>query len=175
MPGVENPSIEKLDDRLKDQIRNEKLQKLITEDLKPKFVDAALEKFKFDLPKNIVEQEIDMQFRNAWASFSEDEMKKFREDKDALSKKRDEYREDAIKSVSITFIVDELAKAKKITVSDQELIQTIYFEAYRYGVDPKQHLENYKNQGILPAVKMAMIEERLFEALFKEDKKTKEK
>ena len=54
----------------------------------------------------------------------------------------------------------------------------MYFEAYRSGVDPKQHLENYKNQGILPAIKMSMIEEKLFNEMFalkseKNDKKEK--
>jgi len=51
----------------------------------------------------------------------------------------------------------------------------VYFEAYRSGVDPKQHLENYKSQGILPAIKMSMIEEKLFNEMFalKSDKKEK--
>ena len=49
--------------RIKEQIRQEKIYKLINEELKPKFAEAAVEKFKFDVPKNIVEQEIDMQFR----------------------------------------------------------------------------------------------------------------
>lgn len=35
----------------------------------------------------------------------------------------------------------------------------------------KKHLEDYKNQGILPAVKMALIEEKLFNDIFKKDKK----
>lgn len=55
---------------------------------------------------------------------------------------------------------------RKIEVNDQELIQAIYFEAYRYGMNPKEHLENYKKQGALPAVKMALIEEKLFNDIF---------
>lgn len=105
-------------------------------------------------------------------------MAKFREDKDALTKQRETYRDDAVKSVKLTFIIDELARRRDIKVSDQELIQAVYFEAYRSGVDPKQHLENYKNQGILPAIKMSMIEEKLFNEMFalkseKNDKKEK--
>ncbi|OCR92466.1 trigger factor, partial [Campylobacter fetus] len=86
MPNEENPTAQQLEDRIKEQIRADKFQKLLNEDLKPKFADKAVEKFKFDLPNNIVEQEIDMQFRSAWGNFSEDEMKKFREDKEALKK-----------------------------------------------------------------------------------------
>lgn len=169
MPNEEKASVELLEERIKEQIRADKHFKLVNEELKPKFAEAIVEKYNFDIPKNIVEQEIDMQFRNAWASFSEEDMKKFREDKDALTKKREEYRADAVKSVKLTFIIDELARKRNVTVSDQELIQTIYFEAYRSGIDPKQHLDNYKNQGILPAIKMSMIEEKLFNEMF--DKK----
>ncbi|MBR8462288.1 trigger factor [Campylobacter sp. faydin G-105] len=174
MPNDENPTEELLEERIKEQIRQEKIFTLIAEELKPKFADALVEKFKFDTPKNIVEQEIDMQFRNAWSSFSEDEMNKFRDDKDAVAKKREEFREDAEKSVRLTFIIDELARMRGVKVSDQEVVQAVYFEAYRSGQDPKKHLEMYKNQGMLPAIKMSMIEEKLFNELFnKDDKKAK--
>ena len=173
LPNEEKPTEELLEERIKEQIRQEKIYKLINEELKPKFAEAAVEKFKFDVPKNIVEQEIDMQFRNAWSSFTPDDMKKFREDKDALSKKRDEIRKDAENSVRLTFIIDELARVRGVKVSDQEIVQAIYFEAYRSGQDPKAHLEMYRNQGMLPAIKMSMIEEKLFSELFNKEKDEK--
>lgn len=176
LPNEENPTEELLEERIKEQLRNEKMFNLINEELKPKFAEAAVEKFKFDVPKNIVEQEIDMQFRNAWASFSKDEMDKLRDDKDAVSNKREEYRKDAENSVRLTFIIDELAKVRGIKIADQEVIQAVYFEAYRTGRDPKAHLEMYKNQGMLPAIKMSMIEEKLFNEMFsKDDKKSAKK
>lgn len=169
LPKEKEPSVEKLDESLKEQIKNQKLSKLINDELKPEFADTLVEKFKFDLPKNLIEQEIDMRFRNEWQKFSPEDMKKFREDKDALTKKRETYRDEAAKSVSLTFIIDELAKAEKISVDDKELVETIYYEAYRYGVDPKKHLESYQKQGMLPIIKMSLIEEKLFNALFATD------
>lgn len=176
LPNEENPTEELLEERIKEQIRQDKLYTLIAEDLKPKFAEAAVEKYKFDIPKNIVEQEIDMQFRNAWAGFSEDEMNKFRDDRDALMKKREEFRKDAENSVRLTFIIDELSRVRDVKVSDQEVIQAVYFEAYRSGRDPKQHLDMYRQQGMLPAIKMSMIEEKLFNEMFnKDDKKSSKK
>lgn len=64
---------------------------------------------------------------------------------------------------------------RKIEVNDQELIQAIYFEAYRYGMNPKEHLENYKKQGALPAVKMALIEEKLFNDILCQKQKNRKK
>ena len=178
IPGFENVSVEKFEERLKDQIKADKHFKQINDELKPKFADAVVEKYSFDIPKNIVEQEIDMQFRASWSKFTPDEMTKFREDKDALTKEREKFREDAQKSVKLTFIIDELAKSRNIKVSDQELIQAVYFEAYRSGIDPKAHLESYKQQGILPAIKMSMIEEKMFNEMFalkSDEKKTSKK
>ena len=171
LPGEKEPSKEKFEAKIKEQLKNEKLQKLIQEDLKPKLADALSENYNFDLPKVIVEQEIDLQFRNAWGTFSKEEIESFQKDKDALSKKREEFREAAEKSVKITFLIDELAKARGVSVSDQEVVQAIYFEAYSYGMDPKGHLEQYKQNGMLPAIKMALTEEKLFNNIFSKDKK----
>ena len=46
----------------------------------------------------------------------------------------------------------------------------IYFEAMQQGQDPKASYEQYKKQGVLPAIKMSIIEERLFAKLFSEKK-----
>lgn len=174
-PNDKDITKEKFEDRVKTQIKEEKFQKVLNEDLKPKFADAVVEKVKFDLPKVIVEQEIDLQLRNDWANLSEDEKKNLQSDKDALKAKRETYRKDAEKSVQLTFIIDEIAKKRGIEATDQELVQTIYMEAYRYGIDPKAHLEDYQKRGVLPALKMAIIEEKLFNSLFeKTSKKEKE-
>lgn len=173
MPGEKNPSKEKLEERIKEQVEADKFQKMLNEELKPKFADALVEKYKFDLPKNIIEQEIDVQFRNNWRNFSQEEIKSFREDKDALIKQRESYREEAKKSVALTFIIDAISKLKNIVVSDQEMIQTIYLEAYRYGMDPKKHLDEYRKNGLLPAIKMSMIEDKVFSEIFKKSEKGK--
>ncbi|EOW0155765.1 trigger factor [Campylobacter upsaliensis] len=173
LPNEEKASEELLDEKLKEQIKNEKLFKLINEELKAKFADSLIETFEFDLPKGILEQEIDMQFRQAFGAFSEEEKKEIQNDKDKYEAKRNSFKDEAKKSVKLTFIIDELAKLRKIEVSDQELVQAVYFEAYRYGFNPKEHLENYKKQGALPAVKMALIEEKLFNDIFMPKEKVK--
>lgn len=166
LPSETAPTKEKFENMMKDEIKNEKFESLLLDELKPKFIDAIIEKVNFDLPKAIVEEEISMRFSKQWQDFTAEEVKTFREDKDALTKKREEFRPEAEKSVKITFIVDALAKEKGIKVNDQEVIQAIYFEAYRYGIDPKKHLEEYKNNGMIPAIKMSIIEEKLFRDLF---------
>jgi trigger factor len=168
LPNVEAPTKEILETQIKEQIVAEKLNKIYQEDTKPKFVEALVEKFDIDIPTNIVEQEIDMSFRNAFSGFDEDEIKKYQSDADAAKAKREEYRADAIDSVKLTFIVDELAKQEEIEVNDQEVMQTIYYEALQTGQDPQAYIKQYEEQGLLPAVKMAIVEDKLFNKLFSE-------
>ena len=166
LPNEKAPSEKLLDERLSEQIENEKLFKLINEDLKEKFSEALLKKFDFDLPRGVVEQEIDVQFRNAWSGFSQKELDEIRGDSDKYQKKRESFRNEAQKSVKFTFVVDELARLRGVSVSDNEVVQAVYFEAYRYNQDPKALLESYQQKGILPAIKMSLIESKLFNDIF---------
>ena len=166
LPNENAPSEKLLDKKISEQIENEKLFKLINEDLKEKFGEALLKKFDFDLPRGVVEQEIDVQFRNAWSGFSQKELDEIRGDSDKYQKKRESFRNEAQKSVKFTFVVDELARLRGVSVSDNEVVQAVYFEAYRYNQDPKALLESYQQQGILPAIKMSLIESKLFNDIF---------
>ncbi|TKX29614.1 trigger factor [Campylobacter sp. MIT 12-5580] len=177
LPNEKELSEEKLDEKLKKQLEQEKLYTLINEELKPALAEALVKKYTFDLPKGVVEQEIDLQLRNSLSSLSQDEIKALQEDKDKLKAKREEFKDEAQKSVKLTFIINELALLRKIGVSDQEVMQAVYFEAYRSGIDPRALLQNYQQQGILPAVKMALVEEKLFNDIFmpKDEKKEPKK
>ena len=170
LPGEEAPTLEKLEAQVKEQLKNEKLSKVFAEEVKPAFVETVVEKIEFALPENIVEQEIDLQIRNIFQGLSEDEIKEYSENPEKITEKREEYRKDATNSVKLTFIVDELAKAEKIKVEDQDVMQMIYFEAMQQGQDPKAYYEKYEKQGVLPAIKMSIIEERLFTQLFSKEK-----
>jgi trigger factor len=174
LPNEPKPTKELLEDKIKEQIKKEKTSKLYHEELKPKFVEAIIKKFTFDLPENIVEQEMDVLFRNIFVNIKPEELEEYKKDADKARQKRESFRKDAEDSVKLTFIVNELALLNKINVSDQEVTQMIYIEAMQYGQEPKAHFENYKKQGVLPAIKMAMIEDKLFQTLFDKTDKVKQ-
>ena len=161
----EDATLEELKKEIKMQLKNEKLSKLYNEELKPKLMEALVEKFEFDLPKNIVEQEIDVQLNNKAAQMSQEEIEELKNNPEKLQALREELRPEAQKSVKATFIVDALAKEEGVSVEDQEVVQTIYYEALQMGRNPQEILEAYQKQGLLPAIKMAMIEDRLLSKL----------
>jgi len=167
----ENATLETLKERLKEQVVNEKISKLYNEELKPKLIEALVEQFDFALPNNIVEQEIDAKVNAKAREMSEDELKEYKENPEKVETLREEVREEAQNSVKATFIVDALAKEKEVTVNDQEVSQAIYYEAMMSGQDPQAVIKYYQENNLLPAVKMGMIEDKLFGKLLGLDEK----
>ena len=170
LQGEENATLEMLTDRVKTQIEQTEISKLYNEELKPKMVEALVEKFDFALPNNIVEQEIDAKINAKAQQMSEEELNTFKENPEKVDVLREELRADAEASVKATFIVDALAKKEEVSVDDQEVSQAIYYEAMMSGQDPQEVIKYYEENNLLPAVKMGMIEDKLFGKMLGLDK-----
>jgi len=168
--GEENATLEMLTERVKNQIEATEISKLYNEDLKPKLVEALVEKFDFALPNNIVEQEIDAKVNAKAREMSEEELNSYKENPEKVEALREELRADAIASVKATFIVDALARKEHVTVDDQEVSQAIYYEAMMSGQNPQEVIKYYQQNNLLPAVKMGMIEDKLFGKMLGLDK-----
>ena len=170
LQGEENATLEMLTDRVKTQIESTEISKLYNEDLKPKLVEALVAKFDFALPNNIVEQEIDAKINAKAREMSEEELNSFKDNPEKVEALREEVRADAVASVKATFIVDALAKKEDVSVDDQEVTQAIYYEAMMSGQDPQEVIKYYQENNLLPAVKMGMIEDKLFGKMLGLDK-----
>ncbi len=161
LPGEEDATMDKVKEQVQTQLENEAKSKLFNEDLKPKMLEALVEKIDVALPKFVVEQEMDMALNKKAQSMSEDEIKELQENADKVTELREEGREDAERSVKATFIIDALAKEEGIVVEEQEVMQTIYMEAMQMGQDPAAVYKQYQESGYLPAVQMAMVEDKV--------------
>jgi len=153
-----------------EQIKAEKFSKLYNEKLKPAITEALVAHFTFDLPENIVEQEIDNLVNQKAQSMTPEEIKAVQEDSAKLDALRDEVRDDATSSVKATFIIDALAKEEKISITDDEVNQTLYYEAIMAGQNAEELIEYYQKNNLLPAVKMSMLEDKLYSRLLGLDK-----
>ncbi|MEN8727473.1 MAG: trigger factor [Sulfurovum sp.] len=170
LQGEENATLELLTEKVKTQIESTEISKLYNEDLKPKLVEALVAKFDFALPNNIVEQEIDAKINAKAQKMSEEELNSFKDNPEKVEALREEVRADAVASVKATFIVDALAKKEEVSVDDQEVSQAIYYEAMMSGQDPQEVIKYYQDNNLLPAVKMGMIEDKLFGKMLGLDK-----
>ena len=167
--GKEDATLQELKSSIKDDLANELKIQHYNEEMKSKFLEALDSNFSFDLPETIVEQEMDMLFRNALSTISQDELKTYQQDAKKAKDKREEYRKEAQSNVKVTFIIDAIAKAENITIDDREVMNAIYYEALMSGQNPKDTLEFYQKNNLLPAVKMSLIENKVLHTML--DKK----
>ena len=168
LPNQENVTIETLRDRIKEQMKAESKSVYYRDELKPAFLEILVEKIQFALPNSVVDQEINYALNNKIRAMSEEEINSLKEDASKVEEIRNELKEDATNSVKATFIIDALAKAENIQVSDQEVMQVLYYEAMQMGQNPQQMVKQYQEAGYLPAIKMSMIEEKVISKLLDE-------
>ncbi|RDU55250.1 trigger factor [Helicobacter sp. MIT 00-7814] len=171
-------TLEGLKDAIKEQLEVENKTNAYNKELKEKLLNALIKEISFDLPELIVEQEMDILFRNALNAIAPEEFEEIKNDEKKAKAKRDSFKEEAQKSVQVTFIMDALAKKNNIAISDNEVLQTIYYESMMMGQDPKAMMEYYKANNLLPAIKMAMVEDRvlnfLLDSKLEDSKKAKD-
>ena len=168
LPGEENATIETLRAKIKEQMKAEAKATYYREELKPAYLETLVEKLQFALPNSVVDQEINYALNNKVRSMSEDEIKALQEDPTKVEEMRNELKEDAVNSVKATFIIDALAKAEDVQVTDQEVMQVLYYEAMQMGQNPQEVVKQYQEAGYLPAIKMSMIEEKVISKLLDE-------
>jgi trigger factor len=168
LPGEENVTIDTLREKIKEQMKSEVMSKYYREELKPEYLETLVKEIEFALPNSVVDQEINYALNNKVRSMSEDEIKALQEDVLKVEEIRNELKEDAVNSVKATFIIDALAKAENVQVSDQEVMQVLYYEAMQMGQNPQEVVKQYQEAGYLPAIKMSMIEEKVISKLLDE-------
>lgn len=164
IPNNKDATLETLRENIKTQLENENKNKALN-DLKPKLIENLIDGFTFDLPDNIVEQEMDVIFRNSLQNIDTEELQALQNDKDKAKDKRESFRNEAQKSVKLTFIIDKFAKRDKVAVSDNELYQVLYYEAMMMGTNPKEVLEHYEKNNMIPALKMTILENKILNNL----------
>jgi trigger factor len=162
LPNEEGATAQTVREKIAEQVKSEKISKLYNETLKPELIDALVAKYDFALPQNIVDQEIDAQINNKAREMAEEELATYKDNEEKINELRESVREMATNSVKATFLVDFLAKKEGIVINDQEVSQTIYYEAMMSGQDPQEVIKYYQENNLLPAVKMGMIEDKLF-------------
>jgi trigger factor len=165
LPGFEDANLEMLKGKVKEQLESEEMSKLYNDELKPNLMEHFVANFTIDLPEFIVEQEMDMALNKKAREMTEEQITELRDNAEKVKEMRESFRDDACRAVKATFIVDALAKAESISVNEQELMQTIYYEAMQMGQDPAAVYKNYQESGYLPAIQMAMIEDRVLSKL----------
>jgi trigger factor len=175
-PGVKDKdkiTLKILEDEVKKAIVSEKKSEYYST-LKKDFFDKLVSKFgDFALPENILEKETISMAQEKVNKMSEKEVEELKNNNTKIDEIKTSCQPEAKDRVKLTFIVDAIAKKEDVSVSDQQIMQEIYMEAIQTGQDPKATYELYQKNNLIPALKMAIIEEKVTEKLF--DQKVTEK
>jgi len=159
---------------LKEEIKRELEMSKKAEAFAPKkeeLVEKLVETIEFDLPDAVVEKEAELVINEKASQMKPEEIQELTSNEDKLNELREDAKKEAAEKVKLTFIIDELAKKENVVVDDNQVLQVLYFEALRAGQDAEKLIEYYKENNLLPAVKMSMVQEQLLSTLL--DKKAK--
>jgi trigger factor len=154
-------AIETLRSEVKQEIINEKLSKKYNNDLKPLLRNALAEKFVFDLPLSVLEKEIEQRVNQSAQTMTAEEIEAIKNSEEKLNELKATHKDDAEKSVRTTFIIDALGKKENIVVDDKEVEMVLFYEAMASGQDHRQLLDMYQKNGLLPLIKMAILEDKI--------------
>lgn len=154
--GIENK--EKLEEILKQQVEGN-YQNIGNELFKKELFDFLNKKYDFDLPKGLVET----QLNNIWAQ-TEEELKhnpsKFKNDKEK-EKAKNEKREEAEKLVRVGIILSDFANKNKIEVTSDDINKELSKVFARYPGQEKAIIEYYqKNPQAVEQIRGVVLEEK---------------
>ncbi|MCK5293241.1 MAG: trigger factor, partial [Arcobacteraceae bacterium] len=161
LPQEKEATMDMLKEKLEEQLLSQKKTAYFNEEIKSVYTEALVKAIDFAVPTSVLDQEINQVLNAKVKDMSEDEIKALQENPDEVKKMQEEAKPDALNSVKATFIVDALAKTEAVEVTDQEVTQTIYYEAMMGGQDGQAVIKQYEEAGYLPMIKMSMIESKV--------------
>jgi trigger factor len=147
-------TIDELKDNLRERLGTFRRMEQVNS-ARDKVLDALLEGVDVPLPESVVTAEVDSRVHDAIHAFDHDE-DRFAEFLSSQGKTREEFdaevRADAEKSVRTRLVLDALADAKQVSVSNEELTERIVFQAQQYQMAPEEFAKRIQEAGQLGAV-----------------------
>ncbi len=133
------------------------------DELKISIREKLLTSVSFDVPRAILEQELENRVNNSARNMTAEEIETVKNSPEKLEELRNKFMPEALTAVKLTFIVDKISKENKVHVDDKEVEESLKYQFIMSGQDPDLMLQTYKERGILPLVKMSILEDRVLE------------
>jgi trigger factor len=120
-----------------------------------KVLEALLAVTEVPLPDKVVEAEVESNLQDAIRPFDQDE-RQFAQYLEQQGRTREEFDAEvsqaAETSVKTQLVLDAIADAQDISVSDTELTERIMYQAQRFGVSPDEYVQRAQQSGQLGAI-----------------------
>ncbi|KHF42399.1 trigger factor [Saccharomonospora viridis] len=120
-----------------------------------KVLEELLNRVEVPVPEKVLEAEIANRKHDAIHPFDHDE-EAFKRSLEAQGGNPEEWekevREEAEKSVRTQLLLDAIADARDVSVSDSELTERIIYQAQRFGMNPDEYVQRAQEAGQLGAI-----------------------
>ena len=144
-------TLEELRADLRSQIGSAKRLQQASE-ARDKVLESLVGSAEVPLPESVVAAEVDVRQHNAIHAFDHDDQR-FEEWLTEQGQTREEFdasaRKEAEEAVKTQLLLDAIADAEEISVSDMELTQQIVAQAQRFGMPPEEFLQRTQQAGQL--------------------------
>lgn len=144
-------TIDELMDDLRERLRRVKRMQQGMQ-ARDKVLEALLASTDVPLPEGVVQSEIDARKHDAVHPFDHDESR-FEEWLEQQGRSREDFdaetRKEAEEAVRTQLVLDTVADAENISVSDNELTERIVYQAQQMGVSPDQFVQQAQQNGQL--------------------------
>ncbi|HMF90460.1 MAG TPA: trigger factor [Candidatus Angelobacter sp.] len=154
-----------LKERIREGMEHER-QHAAEHEAKEKLIDQLLEKQEFSVPRAMVERQIDLRLERGLRALAAQGMRTEDMRRMDFRRLRAGQREAAVKEVKSGLLLEKIAQAEGIQVSDEDLQQEIAGLAQQMGQTPEQVREKLKEEGALERIRGRMRSEKALNFLY---------
>ncbi len=136
-------SLDKLKETVRDQVQSE-FGQATRQGVKRQILDALDEKYTFELPERLVEQE----FNNIWHQVMHDvehHGKSFEDEGTTEDEARAEYRTISERRVRLGLVLSRIGEEADVSITEEELQRVLFEQVRRYPGQEQQVMEHYRN------------------------------
>jgi trigger factor len=151
-------SLVKLEEHVDAQLRESK-QAEQTREVEKSLFDELLGRHKFEVPASLIQMQTerltrDFQLRLLMSGMSEEQAAQ------ELAKYTEQLRNNALRHVKLSFILDRIAEQEQLTVTQDELVDRLFKLARRWGKEPAEVRRLLDSQGLWPSVLSSIRQEK---------------
>jgi trigger factor len=133
---------------------------------KEKLIEKLLEKHDFTVPRALVERQIDLRLERGLRALAAQGMRTEDMRRMDFKRLRAGQRESAVKEVKSSLLLEKIAQAENIQVSDEEMDQEIGSLARQMNQTPEQVREKLTEEGALERIRGRMRSEKALNFLY---------
>jgi trigger factor len=151
--------------KLRERVSGRKADALKSQ-ARDKMLDELVAKYNFPVPETFVQQQVDARLERGLRALAQQGMSSDAMRQLDFNRLREAQRDQAIAEVKVSMILDKVAQAEKIEVSDEELERELLMLSIQSREPLEQLHKRLKDDGSLPRIKEQMLREKTGSALY---------